>query len=413
MKRFIKIFSTPAARSSAIFYFGSFLNNFGKYLFHLILLRLLLPAEYGEFLAYLSLLYLLSIPNGTIANLVIKHVSEYQGKGETAKINQLFYHLLKKLYPITVTIALALVIFSGTLANILKAYQGAFIILGLFTLISLISTITGSYLIAFQRFISQVLVGSVETVLMIFLALVFIKLQFSATGAVAALLLAVTVGTLLLLYLIRDSIFPRGKDKTVKFSLRTFGGYSFIYAIGSLSLISTDVLLVRYFFSEQLSGIYSSLSILGRMIYFGLGPLITLILPIASHRYAAAKTSKSVLLKLGGVIVLFGLIAASVFSLFPSLVVTILSGPNYIEAAKYLPVFAFSMLFFSLNLFLVSYFMAIGKPKVNLYLLAITIVQPLVILAFHQSLSQIVWSNLLLETSLLILLLWQIKKVGI
>ena len=54
--------------------------------------------------------------------------------------------------------------------------------------------------------------------------------------------------------------------------------------------------------------------------------------------------------------------------------------------------------------------MAIGKPRINIYLLIATVAQPILILIFHQSLSQIVWSNLLLEMALFIPLLWHVKK---
>ena len=211
------------------------------------------------------------------------------------------------------------------------------------------------------------------------------------------------------LFLIRKAVYLKAGGKPETFKLSGFTGYSLIFALGTTSLISSDVLLVRYFFSEHLSGIYASLSVLGRMVYFGLGPLISLVLPVAAHRQAATKTARSVFLKLGGIVMLFGLAGTSVFVIFPGLIVSLFSGANYAQAAAFLPLFAVSMLLFSLNLFALSYLMAIGQPQANRYFLLAALAQPLLISLFHQDISQVVWINLTVESFLFIPLFGEVK----
>lgn len=413
MRRLINIFITPTALSTAIYYFGNFAVSASRYLFHLVLLRLLLPGEYGEFLTYLSFLYLLSIPNGTVGNVVIKFVAEFRGQGDSHSINRFFYYLLKRLLPLTLLLGLPLVIFSNSLAVIFKAHPTAFIILGLSLFTSLIATLVKSYLIAFHRFNAINLISFMEVILSIILAILLINANLSATGAVSAQIIASVFGLIVVLILIRKSIFPPQKGQVKKFKLGSFLGYSFINAVGSISLISTDILLVRYFFSAHLSGIYASLSVVGRIIYFGLAPLIGLILPIATHRYAAKKSIMGVFLKLGGTVLFFGLVATTIFTLFPANVIGILSGKQYLEAAPLLPVFSFTMLAYSLNIFIISNFMAIGKPQANLYLLLATFLQPILIIIFHDSLSQVVWLNLFIELSILPPLIWSLKRANL
>lgn len=405
MRKFFRAFSTPTARTSAFYYFGNFSLSVGRYFFHLLLLRLLLPSEYGEFLAYLSLLYLLGIPNTTVSSVVVKFVAEFKGKHDHHSINQLFYYLVKKLAPVSLILGTLMIFFAGSLSSIFKAHPTAFVILGLSLFIGLISTIVKSYLLAFQRFVAQILIGFLEISVTLILAFIFIKIGLSATGAVLAQVISGIVSLIVCLYLIRKEIFPISTQTDTKFNLSSFTGYSLIFAVGSLSLLSSDVLLVRYFFNEHLSGIYSSLSVIGRIIYFGLGPLIGLVLPIASHRHASSGSSKIVFLKLGLVVIVFGLSATLLFAIFPGLIMGTLSGTNYLEGAVLLPLFALTMLFFSFSMFIISYLMAIGRPKSNLYLLAAAITQPFLILIFHQSLDQVVWSNLFLESALFLVLI--------
>lgn len=397
MHRVIKAISTPTARSSAIYYFGNFLLSFSRYLFHLILLRLLVPAIYGEFLSYLSLVYLLGIPMGTIGTIVTKFVSDFKGKRDSTSIKQFFFYLVKLLAPVVLVLGSLLIIFSAPLAILFKAHPMAFIVLGISVFISLFQTIITSYIAAFQKFIFQTIVGFVGVVLTIFLAVVFIKMGLGATGAILGQILAGVITTIILFLSIRKSILPVSQANKIKFSLSGFTGYSFIFALGTASLVSTDVLMVRALFDSHTSGLYSALSILGRMILFGLTPLTALVLPIAAHRHAQNAATSSIFLKLGSVILLFGTIGAGIFSFFPTQIINILSGSAYVEAAPLLSYFAFAMAFFAFSQFIIAYLMATGRPQANIFLLIATIFQPIIFFFTKSSFSNTVHANFILQ----------------
>jgi O-antigen/teichoic acid export membrane protein len=394
MRRIIKALYTPTARSTAIFYFGSFGLSIFRYLFHLILLRFLAPAEYGEFLSYLSLIYLLGIPTGTIGTVITKYVAEFKGKDDKASINLYFHYLIRTFTPVSLVLGISLILLSGPLASVFKAHSLAFVILGISVFISLYQTIIFSYIAAFQKFIFQTIVGLAGVIVTIVISIFLIRLGFGATGAVIGQI-AGTLATTLLVYLnIKSSVNPKLIiNKPTSFSMGGFMGYSFLYALGTMSLISTDVLVVRALFDPHLSGIYSALSILGRMILFGLTPLVALVLPMASHRYAASGSAKSILVKLGTVIILFGVIGAGIFSFFPALIIRVLSGSAYLEATPFLSIFAFTMVFFALSQLILAYFMAIGRPQANRLLLVATLVQPLMFYVFRSSFGLVIWTN--------------------
>jgi O-antigen/teichoic acid export membrane protein len=401
MHRLFRAISTPTARASAIYYFGNFALVFSRYIFHLVLLRLLVPSEYGEFLSYLSLIYLLGIPMGTIANVVTKFVSDFKGKGDLVSINKFFYYLLKALIPITLFLGVSLIAFSSPLANIFKAHSAAFIILGVSVYISLFQTIINSYVSAFQKFIFQTIVGFIGVIITILFSVIFIKMGMGATGAVLGQLLAGGFTSVILFLSIRTSITPKNNQKTTsKFNLSQFTGYSFIFALGTASLISTDVLMIRAFFDSHISGIYSSLSILGRMILFGLTPFISLVLPVTAHRHSQNSTTHPIFLKLGLVIFVFGLLGAGLFSVFPGRIILLLSGSAYLEATPFLPYFAFSMAFLAYSLFIISYLMASNRPQANIFLLIATIFQPIIYLIFKSSFSNIIYANFFLQLTL-------------
>ena len=179
-------------------------------------------------------------------------------------------------------------------------------------------------------------------------------------------------------------------------------GYAFLFSLGTMSLISTDVLMVRYLFDEHTSGLYSSLSILGRMIFYGLSPLTALALPIATHRYANRGTARSVFIKLGSALLFLGLIGAGIFSFFPELIIRVFSGAQYLAEAPYLSIFAFTMVFFALNQFVISYLMATNRPQANILLLVATVAQPCLFIICRASFSLVIWSNLVIQAVLLL-----------
>ncbi len=407
MKRLLSAITTPTAKSSTFYYFSSVFSSFFRYLFHLILLRLLVPAEYGEFLSYLSLVYILGIPTIVISNVVTKYVADYRGKDDLVSINKLFYFLVNKISVLTIPFGSLLIIFSQPLAVIFKAHYIAFIVLGVSVFISVFQVIISSYIFAFQKIIFQTIIGFVSVIVTIVLSVVSIKLGYGATGVISAQILTGVLMTVISFLYIKSSVYPKIIDgKVLNFNISNFVGYSFIYALGTSLLVSTDILMVRIFFDSHTSGLYSSLSMLGRMILFGLSPLITLVFPIAAHRHAKKVKTNSTFFKLGLVIFIFGIGAASLFSLFPTLVINLFSGVAYIESASWLHYVVFSMAFFAFSQFIISFLMATDQAWVNVFLLVATILQPIIIFVFRGSISSVIIGNFVLQIGLFLVLVY-------
>lgn len=395
------IFSSKNVKTSAIYYFGNFFLSVFRYFFHLILLRYLTTAEYGEFLSYLSLMYVLAVPTGTVSSLVTKFVAEFKGKNDLYSINAFFYYLIRVTSPITFLLGVVLVLFSSFFASIFKAHQIAFVVLGLSTFVSLIQVISTSYLSALQKFKFQTISGFIGSIFTIILSVVLIEFGFGATGAVISQILASLLLTVLALINIRKYIFPQSLNtKKIKFSLVGFTGASFIFALGSMSLVSVDVLMVRILFDTATSGIYATLSILGRMILYGLMPFVTFMLPVATLKHSSGQGTKRLFIKLGTVMLFFAIIGWGIFTVFPEYIVKILASTSSPEIIKYLSVFSLAMVLFAFNQFFLSYLMATNRSSANYFLLAAVILQPVLIYVLRHSFSLVIFSNLLLQVSL-------------
>lgn len=406
MEKLLRIIKSKTARTSAFYYCGNFIVSFGNYVFHLILIRLLAPAYYGEFLTYISFLYLLAIPSGTISVVVTKHIADYYGKRDTVSINHFFYFIIGKIIAPSLVLGFAVILFSTPLSHLFKAEPVAFVVLGISIFTSLIGSVLRSYVSAFQLFNFVTVLGFVDIIIKVILAVILVNLGLNATGPVIAILLTGLIILSIIYFKVKTSIYPKAPGKSLgNIKIRSNLFYSFLYSAGTLSLMSVDVLMVRIYFDTHTSGLYSGLSMLGRMIYFGVTPLSGLLLPMVSHRFAAHLNTKTVLRKLGLVSLVIGLVGVSIFSLNPEALISLLSGRNYLEVSGLLPLFAVTMLIFALSYFLLTFLIAVNRQKVNFILLLTALAQPLAIFISHDSITTVVYINLCLHSALLLALL--------
>jgi O-antigen/teichoic acid export membrane protein len=90
-----KILKNPLFSGSLIFLTGTMVANFGNYLYHLLMGRMLGPKDYGVLTSLISLAYLLSVISATFLTTVVKFVTKYKVKNQFSKILSLFLGLIK------------------------------------------------------------------------------------------------------------------------------------------------------------------------------------------------------------------------------------------------------------------------------------------------------------------------------
>ncbi len=396
----ISLFTTSLARQSVIFYFGSIFLSFGRYLWHLLLLKTLPPNAYGEFLSYISLIYLVTIPAGALSTLINQLASFYYAKNQQSNLNRFYYTLLRLFVAPSLVLGLIIILLATPIAKIFSASSLAFLVLGAYVPLNLFGTITRSYLPALQDFNFSLFLAFIEIVFTLLLTWIFLGL--GAKGAILALFLAALITLFIGFIRLKKELFPPNFRPLKIPSLRHYFTHSFIFSAGIQAFMSTDILLARIYLPPTISGYYSALSILGRTVFFALTPLSNLLLPIAAHRHASRRSSSSVFLKLLIPTIGFGLIATLVFSVFPTPIIRLFSGAAYFPIAPYLGLMAASMFIFAINNLFLAYFLALRLTSSTYRLLVISLLQPILLFFFHSSLIQFVGLNLGLQIILAI-----------
>src|SRR5688572_28322626 len=103
-----KVKSNSFISASFWVFLGTGFLNFGNYLYHLLMGRMLGPDKYGALEGAISLLYILFVPTITLSLVVVKYVAEYLGKKDKEDIQNLYNYLFSRIlvYGSIITIVL-------------------------------------------------------------------------------------------------------------------------------------------------------------------------------------------------------------------------------------------------------------------------------------------------------------------
>ncbi len=173
-------------------------------------------------------------------------------------------------------------------------------------------------------------------------------------------------------------------------NIATFFGLTAIYELTQIIINNSDVILVKHYFNNQEAGLYASIALIGRVVYFVAWIFVMLLLPKVLTLQKEGKNTQSILIKYVGYIVALSAIIVATTYFFPNLVVNLMFGEDYLSIAPLLWKYALATSIFAIANIFAYYFLSINKytPVVISALLGLT--QIVLIVMFHKSLEQVV-----------------------
>jgi glycosyltransferase involved in cell wall biosynthesis len=154
--------------------------------------------------------------------------------------------------------------------------------------------------------------------------------------------------------------------------------------------MNMDILLAKHFFSPTDAGLYSFVSLAGKMVHYSSNIFAQFINPLVAHAEGAGKNSSKTFSML-----LIPIIISSVFSylligVFGNFTVPLLFGDKTLPIIKYLPFYALSIAAFSIASSISAYQLARRKYIYPIINFAIMAGQILVVFLYHDSISQFI-----------------------
>ncbi|MCH7641329.1 oligosaccharide flippase family protein [Patescibacteria group bacterium] len=366
---------------------GSNFANFIAYIYHLVLGRLLGPAQYGNLAAILSVLGMFSTAFVFMSLVIVKFVSA----AKKSELPALLSWFSKKAVLIGAIVSVLLLILTPYLSSFLHMDPKVIIFVGPVLFFFFLSLTYRSFLQGILRFKQVVLVTNGEFISRFLFGLVFVLIGLSVFGATIGIFLSSIVGYLISRKFLKEFRLGDGKGqfKGGK-KILAYAAPIFLISLAKNSMFSTDVILVKHFFDSYDAGLYASLSTLGKIIFYGSGPISSVMFPIVSQRRSREKgyvgiffISFLITAGIAGVVLL-------IYWLLPELAVGVLYGEEFLSAAPNLVWFGLFMAIFALSSLTVGFYLARGKTNIMFLIVLAAVGQAVGIWLFHDSILMVI-----------------------
>jgi O-antigen/teichoic acid export membrane protein len=206
---------------------------------------------------------------------------------------------------------------------------------------------------------------------------------------------------------------------TPHISFKTLLGYGAPAAAASFGLsgfINTDIILVKHFFDPNLAGLYATLSLIGRVIFFFSAPIGTVMFPLITHRHERKENFHRIFWLSLILVFLCSVVITFFYFLFPEFTIRIFSkDASALVLVPYLGIFAIFIVIYSVLTILNNFYLSINKTKIFIPILVAAFLQGIFIWFYHANFSQVIFISLTIAGLLLLLLLlyyWKLYKQG-
>lgn len=179
-------------------------------------------------------------------------------------------------------------------------------------------------------------------------------------------------------------------DKAKSKMVRNFFIITAFYELTQIIINNSDILLVKHYFESYEAGLYASLALIGRVVYFVAWMFVMLLLPAVVQLKKEGKSTLPILLKYVSYI---GAIASLIVigcAVFPNQIIQILFGNGYLEIASLLWKYALATGVFAISNIFAYYYLSLDKYIPVVLSGIFGMLQIVLVVLFHTSLEQVV-----------------------
>ena len=324
-------------RHGALVFAATTLVNVFNYVFHFAISRKLGVVGYGTLSSLIAGLTIVSVPASVLNIIVVKFAAEFHAVADHAKLRRLSTYVIRLSLTMSTFVLGVGLLLRSSVAAYLKVPNDASIIFALIVIcLNLVLPGARGILQGTQDFKRYAMSAGLEAVSKATLGIGLVYLGFGALGAIVGYVCGTCISLLYTVAVMGIHFSSEKVRLSVDFRrlVATSAGVA-LATLGLTLLAFMDVVLVKHFFSPKVAGIYSALSLTGKMLLFVVGFIPTVVLPKAASQ-ASLKASSTLLLKFAGL----GTLAISgcgllSFYCFPALAIRVVAGAAFLQASQY------------------------------------------------------------------------------
>jgi len=410
-------FKDKLLKGSLILFAGNLVGSGCNYFFQFFMSRNLSVSDFGAMNSLLSLLMITAVPAVSILLVSTKYVSNFKAAGDLEKIRLFQKKVFKKLGSYGIGILLLMLLASPWVAAYLKidSYTPVIIVF-LLIFFSFLIPVNLGVVQGLQRFLALGFLGSFSGFSRLMFGILLIILGFSLNGAMMAILLASLTLFLVPFYFLRDIPASDPEVDDLGIGVKRIISYStpvVLSSLGIMALTNMDLILVKHYFPAEQAGVYASVAVLGRTVFYFPGVIVMAMFPIVSESYALSKNPSHLLKKALGVTILLAGLGLIVLFIVPDLMLSFLFGKIFSQGAPLLRMFSIAMFFVALTNILANFHLAIERRWFLVVLLLGCTIEIVLISLFHQTLVTVLIILTAVNFLILVFLMYQTLRLNL
>ncbi|MBT8235235.1 MAG: sugar isomerase [Bacteroidia bacterium] len=162
------------------------------------------------------------------------------------------------------------------------------------------------------------------------------------------------------------------------------------YELTQILINNFDVILVKHYFDAYQAGLYASMALIGRVVYFVAWMFAMLLLPKVIRQQKKGEPTAPVLFRY---VILIALLAVTIVGLclfFPEQIVTVMFGPAYMPIAGMLWQYALATALFAISNIFAYYYLSLDQYLPVIVSALVGLLQLVLIVFFHDTLEGVV-----------------------
>lgn len=405
----IKILKHELISGSFYVFIGITASSFLAFILNIYIARNLSYSDYGIFASIMSLITLLAIPSASISVVIVKFATSFFSKKEEARAGAFYLKSFKYLLILSLVLNIGFLIFYSLISDFLKINDfGLIVVASIIVSLFYMATLNMAFLQSLLKFKLLGILYGFAGIGKLIGGVILIILGFRVYGALLATFLFSLIDYLLSFIPLRHIISKAGED--VDIGIRNLASYAIPTSIAIFSLssfISTDVLLVKHFFSSSEAGFYGGLSLIGKTVFYFTGPIPMAMFPLIVKRHTNKEKFHNLFFISIILVIIPSVIITVFYFIFPQFTIKLfLGGGEYLRVAPYLGFFGVLVTLYSINNVFINFFLSIKKTLISMIVFLSAALQIILIYFFHENFNQVIFasifSSLLLLTSLVL-----------
>lgn len=385
-----------------VFMISVLLVNGGNYLYNLLLGRYLGPEKFADAAILVTFLLVLSFMAMTFQLVTAKFSVLFNGDTFDRFINYIY----KISVIFSLLLAVLIIIYSAQLQQFFNtSTKTMFTVFGIGVPFYFIMSVNRGIFQGKEQLFSLSITYQTEMLSRFFITFALLFLLDISSSIVIAI--GIFFSFIFGIFPIKIPKLSLSNDFTIdthnKKLIKNFFIITAFYELTQIIINNSDILLVKHYFDSYNAGLYASLALIGRIVYFMAWMFVMLLLPTVIKLKKEGKSTLPILTKYVFYIALISTTIIVFCVFFPEQIILVLFGDSYIAMAPLLWKYATATGVFAISNIFAYYYLSLDKYIPVIVSGLFGLLQVLLIVFYHSSLEQVVVVQIIIMVLLLVI----------